>query len=138
MHAATRFVSVMLSMLLAVTMLPVAGLQVAYADESVERPATSGGDVALESTNNSAAAPQAPVAEEREDGLLAADGLMYTVADGGLALVGFDGDAPEGALSVSAAVSVDGEETPVVAIDLAEGQTADRVTIVAIPRASEF
>ncbi len=134
MHAATRFVSVMLSMLLAVTMLPVAGLQVAYADESVERPATSGGDVALESTNNSAAAPQAPVAEEREDGMLAADGLMYTVADGGLALVGFDGEAPEGALAVPAAVVVDGREAPVVAIDLAQGQVADKAVVLSLPQ----
>ncbi len=129
----------MLAMLLAVTMLPAAGLSFAFADEPVERPATSGGDVALESANADAspetgAAPQAPVAEEREDGMLAADGLMYTVADGGLALVGFDGDAPEGALAVPAAVMVDGKEAPVVAIDLAEGQVADKVVVLSLPQ----
>ena len=135
-RAATRLVSVVLSVLLAVAMLPAAGLQVAYADEPVERPATSGGDVALESTNSDAAesAPQAPIAEEREGGMLGADGLMYTVADGGLALVGFDGEALEGALTVPAAVSVDGKETPVVAVDLAEGQVADEVVVLSLPQ----
>ena len=138
-EAGARIASAMLAMLLAVTMLPAAGLSSAFADEPVERPATSGGDVALESANADAspetgAAPQAPVAEEREDGMLAADGLMYTVADGGLALVGFDGDAPEGALSVPAAVMLDGKEAPVVAIDLAEGQTADKVVVLSLPQ----
>ena len=135
-RAATRLVSVVLSVLLAVAMLPAAGLQVAYADEPVERPATSGGDVALESTNSDAAesAPQAPIAEEREGGMLGADGLMYTVADGGLSLVGFDGASPEGALSVPAAVMVDGKETPVVAIDFAEGQVADKVVLLSLPQ----
>ena len=33
---------------------------------------------------------EVPVAHEREDGMLVADGLVYTVTDGGLALVGFD------------------------------------------------
>ncbi len=125
----------MLAMLLAVTMLPAAGLSSAFADEPIERPATSGGDVALSSTNGSAAEAQpAPVAEEREGGMLAADGLMYTIADGGLALVGFDGEAPEGALTVPVAVSVDGTETSVVAVDLAEGQVADAVTILSLPQ----
>ena len=133
--AATRIASVVLAMLLAVTMLPAAGLSPAFADEPVERPATSGGDVALSSVNGDASEAQAaPVAETREDGMLAAHGLMYTVADGGLALVGFDGEAPEGALTVPAAVSVDGTETPVVAVDLAEGQVADAVTILSLPQ----
>ncbi len=133
-----RIVSVMLAMLLAVTMLPAAGLSSAYADEPVERPATSGGDVALEGANGAAgeaaAASQAPVAETREDGMLAADGLMYTVADGGLALVGFDGEVPEGMLVVPAAVMLDGRETPVVAIGLAEGQAADKVVVLSLPQ----
>ncbi len=132
--AGTRFVSVVLAMLLAAAMLPAAGLQVAYADEPVERPATSGGDVALESTNGAAAAPRVPVAETREDGMLAADGLMYTVADGGLALVGLDGEAPGGALAVPAAVMLDGKETPVVAIDFADGQVAGEVVVLSLPQ----
>ncbi len=135
-YVAARITSVMLAMLLAVTMLPVAGLSSAFADEPVERPATSSGDVALESTNsdNAATEPQTPIAETREDGMLAADGLMYTVADGGLALVGFDGEVPEGALAVPAAVVLDGKETPVVAIDLAEGQVADKVVVLSLPQ----
>ena len=131
-----RIIGVVLAFMLAVTMVPVAGLQAAYADEPPARPATSGGDVALEGTNGEAAAgaSQAPVAEEREGGMLAAGGLMYTVADGGLALAGFDGAAPEGALAVPAAVMVDGKETAVVAVDVAEGQVADTVTILSLPQ----
>ncbi len=127
--------------LLAVTMLPAAGLQPAFADEPVDRPATSGGDVALQSTNGGendgdaiAAEPQVPVAEGREDGMLAAGGLLYTVADGGLSLAGFEGDAPEGRLAVPAAVSVDGKETAVVAVDLAEGQLAEGVVALSLPQ----
>ncbi len=134
---ANRVIGAVLAFMLAVTMLPAAGLQAAYADEPVERPATSGGDVALESTNGEAAeaaAPQAPVAEEREGGMLAAGGLTYTVADGGLALAGFDGAAPEGALAVPAAVTVDGKETAVVAVDIAEGQVADKVVVLSLPQ----
>ncbi len=131
---AARFVSVMLAMLLAVTMLPASRLSSAYADEPVERPATSGGDVTLSSANGDASEAQTPVAETREDGMLAADGFMYAVADGGLALVGFDGEAPEGALTIPAAVMLDDKETPVVAIDLAEGQVADRVVILSLPQ----
>ena len=129
-----RFVSVILAMLLAVTMLPAMGLSSAFADEPVERPATSGGDVALESTNSAATASQMPVTEEREGGMLAAAGLLYTVADGGLTLAGFDGAVPEGALAVPPAVSVDGKETPVVAIDLAEGQVAGEVVVLSLPQ----
>ena len=156
----------MLAMLLAVTMLPVAGLQVAYAEELVERPATTGGDVALEGSlaveasggeaasvmgaeagnvagdgtteavaeGSVADETPTPVAEGREDGMLAADGLAYTVSDGGLSLVGFDGASPEGALTVPAAVLVDGKETPVVAIDFAEGQVAGEVVILSLPQ----
>ena len=134
---ANRVIGVALALMLAVTMLPAAGLQAAYADEPAERPATSGGDVALESTNGEAAeaaAPQAPVAEEREGGMLAAGGLTYTVADGGLSLAGFDGTAPEGALAVPAAVMVDGKETSVVAVDVAEGQVADEVVVLSLPQ----
>ncbi len=134
-EAGARFVSIMMAVLLAVTMLPAAGLSSAFADEPVERPATSGGDVALESTNADAGAEaQVPVAEEREDGMLAADGLLYTVADGGLSLAGFDGDVPEGVLAVPAAVSVDGKDTPVVAVDIAEGQIADKVVVLSLPQ----
>ena len=133
-EAGARIVSVVLAMLLAVTMLPAAGLSPAFADEPVERPATSGGDVALESTNGAAAAPRVPVAETREDGMLAADGLMYAVADGGLALVGFGGAAPEGALAVPAAVMLDGKEAPIVAVDIAEGQATDEVVVLSLPQ----
>ena len=134
-NTGARIVSVMLAALLAATMLPAAGLQAAFADEPVERPATSGGDVALSGTSGgAAAAPQAPVAEAREDGMHVAGGLAYTVADGGLALAGFDGGAPAGALAVPAAVSVDGKETPIVAIDLAEGQAADEVVALSLPQ----
>ncbi len=138
---ATRFVSVVLAMLLAVTMLPAAGLSSAFAGEPVERPATSGGDVALEGTNgaasetaDAAAAPQVPAAETREDGMLAAGGLVYTVADGGLALVGFDGAAPEGVLSVPGTVMLDGKEAPIVAVDIAEGQATDEVVVLSLPQ----
>ena len=124
---------------------------------------------------------EAPVAHEREDGMLVADGLVYTVTDGGLALVGFDaasaaaqdvapedaaaegeGAAAEGAaapdaaaegdgaeaasdaadqvaavgpkLVVPARVVVDGKEVPVVAVDIADGQVADAVTVLALPQ----
>ena len=50
----TRVVSVVLAMLLAVTMVPAAGLPQAFADEPAGRPATSGGDVALEGANGAA------------------------------------------------------------------------------------
>ncbi len=124
----------MLAVLLAVTMLPASGLLSANADEPAPRPATSGGDVALESTNdeNAETESRAPIAEEREDGMLAADGLLYTVADGGLSLVGFDGAAPEGALTVPPAISVEGKDTPVVAISIAEGQTADQAAVLSL------
>ena len=125
----------MLAMLLAVTMLPTVGLSSAFGDEPVERPATSGGDVALESMNiETDAEVQAPIAEARQDGMLAADGLLYTVTDGGLSLAGFDDDAPEGTLAVPAAVSVDGKDTPVVAVSLAEEQVADEVVTLSLPQ----
>ncbi len=126
MGAAPRFVSVVLAMLLAVTMLPAGGLQNAYADEPVERPATSGGDVALESANGGA-------------GIEVADGgLLYTVADGVATLVGFeDGAALEGALAVPETVT-DGTGTATVkAVEIAEGQVADKVTALALPQAVE-
>ncbi len=139
LHAtASRVVSAVLATLLAVTMLPAAGLASAFADEVVERPATSGGDVALSSANGAATDAAAevtpPVAQQREDGMLVADGLVYTVADGGLALVGFEGEAPEGSLVVPASVVADGEEAPVVAVALAEGHVADAVSLLSLPQ----
>ncbi len=139
LHAtASRVVSVVLAALLAVTMLPAAGLASAFADEVVERPATSGGDVALSSANGAATDAAAevtpPVAQQREDGMLVADGLVYTVADGGLALVGFEGEAPEGSLVVPASVVADGKEAPVVAVALAEGHVADAVSLLSLPQ----
>ncbi len=132
-RAATRIVSVMLAMLLAV------GLPIAYAhaDDSIRRPVTIGGDAVLEGCESEGAAgvvAQASVAEEREDGILVADGLAYTATDGGLALLGFDGMTSRDMLVVPTAVSVNGGETPIVAIDLAEGQVADKVVILSLPQ----
>ncbi len=137
----------MLAMLLAVAMLPAAGLQAAHADEpEPTRPATTGGDMALEGvaaagggsvatdTGMGDVGPDTPAAEEREGGMLAADGLLYTVADGGLSLAGFDGEAPAGALAVPEVVSVDGRAVPIVAIAMGAGQVAEGVTALSLPR----
>ncbi len=144
---ATLITSIVLVMLLAVAMLPAAGLQAAHADEPAPtRPATTGGDMALEGvaaagggsvatdTGMGDVEPDTPVAEEREGGMLAADGLLYTVADGGLSLAGFDGGAPAGALAVPEVVSVDGRAVPIVAIAMGAGQVAEGVTALSLPR----
>ncbi len=128
-EAGARIVSVVLAMLLAVTMLPAAGLSSAYADEPAKRPATSGGDVALESANG------APIADGTE---FADGGLRYVARDGGAALVGFeDGAALEGALAVPETVT-DGTGTATVkAVEVAEGQVADKVTALTLPQTVE-
>ncbi len=144
---ATRITSIVLAMLLAVAMLPAAGLQAAHADEPAPtRPATTGGDMALEGvaaagggsvatdTGMEDVEPDTPVAEEREGGMLAAAGLLYTVADGGLSLAGFDGEAPAGGLAVPEVVSVDGRSVPIVAIAMGAGQVAEGVTALSLPR----
>ncbi len=127
---ATRIVSVMLAMLLAVTMVPAAGLPQAFADEPAERPATSGGDVALESASGDAAAVGgAEVADS---------GLRYVVADGAATLVGFeDGASLEGALVVPETVSDGAGTATVKAVEIADGQVAGKVTALALPQTVE-
>ncbi len=124
--AATRFVSVALAMLLAVTMVPAAGLPQAFADEPADRPATSGGDVALRGANGDAEADGAEVAD---------NGLRYVVADGAATLVGFEESAVlEGALVVPETV---GDGATVKAVEIAEGQVAEGVTSLTLPQAVE-
>ncbi len=127
--AATRFVSVALAMLLAVTMVPAAAISPAFADEPADRPATSGGDVALRGASGSADADGTEVTD---------NGLRYQVADGAATLVGFeDGAALEGALVVPETVT-DGSGTATVrAVEIAEGQVADGVTSLTLPQAVE-
>ena len=92
-----RIVSVMLAMLLAVTMLPAAGLSSAYADEPVERPATSGGDMALESASGSAVEAQAaPVVPSQDD--LGDD--VIAVISAAIAAVMDEQGIPEGSYTV--------------------------------------
>ncbi len=103
--AATRFVSVMLAMLLAVTMVPAGAISPAFADE--------------------------PAA----DGEVVENGLRYRVADGAATLVGFeDGAALEGVLVVPEIV---GDGATVKAVEVAEGQVADKVTALALPQTVE-
>ncbi len=130
----TRVVSVVLAMLLAVTMVPAAGLPQAFADEPAGRPATSGGDVALEGASGSSV-DGAPIADGTE---FAAEGIHYEVADGAATLVGFeDGASLEGALVVPETVT-DGTGTATVkAVEVADGQVAEGVTSLTLPQAVE-
>ncbi len=109
-------------------------------EDPPRRPAMSGGDVVLEGIDSSSAGRVAnsvkdiPLAHMREDGSLAADGLMYSIRDDSLALIGFDGTVPAGSLHVPAMLSVDGRNVPVVAVDMLEGQYASEVTMLSLPQ----
>ncbi len=109
-------------------------------EDPPRRPAMSGGDVVLEGIDSSSAGRVAnsvkdiPLAHMREDGSLAADGLMYSIRDDSLALIGFDGTVPAGSLHVPAMLSVDGRNVPVVAVDMLEGQYAGEVTMLSLPQ----
>ncbi len=107
-------------MLLAVTMLPAGGLSSAHADEA---------------PGEQAAADTKPIGEGTE---FAADGLRYVVRDGAAVLVGFeDGSSLEGALVVPETVSDGAGMATVKAVEVAEGQVADKVTALTLPQTVE-